>query len=198
MDKINSLEDQITKFFDDTAAVKDEITEVRKVSEIREQENKEFQEKVMDQMQHILQEVIACMWTVYKQQALVQWNKHKQSSGVPPVIGMMEQIVEDFTVFEKELIAVEQEAQASYESFADDSNAPTNMLNTSIKEKTKLKVAAEAQRKQITSEKDSIADRFEDFQTYDADLHAKRDYVMGELRHPAEGAAGGDRGPGQC
>eukprot|EP00972_Heterocapsa_arctica_P024402 3599551-Heterocapsa_arctica.AAC.1 len=70
----------------------------------------------------------------------------------------MEQIVEDLTVSEKELTTVEREVQASYESFADDSNAPTKMLNTSIEEKTKLKVAAEAQKKQITSEKkNSIA-----------------------------------------
>jgi len=191
-DKISSLEDQISKLVDDIAAAKDEIArtevEVKKVSEIREQENKEFQEEVMDQraMQQILQKAIARMRMVYKQQALVQeepqppaqWNKHKQSSGASPVIGMMEQIVEDSAASEKESMAAEQEAQASYESFVNDSNASIKALNTSIEEKTKLKAAAEAQKEQTTSEKDSTADRLEDLQTYNADLHAQCDYEM--------------------
>merc|ERR1719219_2971573 len=108
----------------------------------------------MDQraVQNILAKAIDRMRLVYKKkEALlqqdpnppVQFQAYKQNDGASPVIGLMEQIVEDSKAVEKEAMAAEQEAQKAYASFVVDSDSSIKNLNTQIDERTKAKAAAE-------------------------------------------------------
>jgi len=191
-DQISSLEDQISKLAEEIGAAQDEIArtkiEVKKASELREQENKEFQEEVTDQraMQHILAKAIDRMRMVYKKAALLQqsqeppaqWNKSKQNAGASPVIGMMEQIVEDSKADEADLMSAEQQSQVAYESFVKDSDASLDALNASIEEKTKTKAKASADKESASAQKGNNEDRLESLEEYNADMHKDCDYVM--------------------
>jgi outer membrane murein-binding lipoprotein Lpp len=191
-DQISSLEDQISKLAEEIGAAQDEIArtkiEVKKASELREQENKEFQEEVTDQraMQHILAKAIDRMRMVYKKAALLQqsqeppaqWSKSKQNTGASPVIGMMEQIVEDSKADEADLMSAEQQSQVAYESFVKDSDASLDALNASIEEKTKTKAKASADKESASAQKGNNEDRLESLEEYNADMHKDCDYVM--------------------
>merc|ERR1719225_219048 len=121
----------------------------------------------MDQraVQNILAKAIDRMRLVYKQkqEALmqedpnppVQFQPYKQSAGASPVLGLMEQIVEDSKADEKDAMAAEQDAQAAYASFVTDSEASIKQLNAQIDERTKAKAAAEAEKVETEATKES-------------------------------------------
>merc|ERR1719225_1276962 len=127
----------------------------------------------MDQraVQNILAKAIDRMRLVYKkkEEALVQedpnppvqFQPYKQSAGASPVIGLMEQIVEDSKAVEKDAMAAEQEAQKAYASFVVDSDSSIKDLNAKIDEQTKAKAAAEVEKEETEASKDNTETELE-------------------------------------
>jgi len=189
--KISSLEDTIAKCEESIEEAKKEIkrmeVELKKVSEIRKEENGNFQEEAMDQraVQNILVKAIKRMRLVYeKKEALiqqdppVQFQPYKQNAGASPVIGLMEQIVEDSKAVEKDATTAEQEAQKAYASFVVDSESSIKDLNTQIDERTKAKAAAEAEKAETEASKDNTETELEGLAEAAADLHKECDFVL--------------------
>jgi len=191
--KISSLEDTIAKCKESIEEAKKEIkrmeVELKKASEIRKEENGNFQEEVMDQraVQNILAKAIDRMRLVYKKkEALmqqdpnppVQFQPYKQNAGASPVIGLMEQIVEDSKAVEKDTMAAEQEAQKAYASFVVDSDSSIKDLNAQIDERTKAKAAAEVEKEETEASKDNTETELDGLAQAAADLHKECDFVL--------------------
>merc|ERR1719281_878630 len=135
IDKLTKL---IKKLGEEIAAANKEIAEtetaILKASQVREGENAEFQTVVADQRdtQDILAKALGKLKAFYKkakggafaqQTPPVKFNSYKTNAGASPVIGMIEQIIEDSKALETEAIEGETTAQATYEKFVAESNA---------------------------------------------------------------------------
>merc|ERR1719311_1570868 len=154
---MDMLTKQIKQLEEEIAALKKQVAEtevaIKKASEAREAENAEFQTTVADQRatQAILAKALKKLEDFYKKAAAallqqtppVQFNSYKKNAGAGPVMGMIEQIVEDSKKLEEEAVAAEKQAQSDYEDFVKDSNALISDLTTSIEEKTKAVAAAD-------------------------------------------------------
>jgi len=137
---IETSTEAIATLTEEIAAANSQIAEtetaILKASQVREGENAEFQTVVADQRatQDILTKALGKLKAFYKkakggalmqkasQEPPVKFNAYKKNSGASPVIGMIEQIIEDSKALEAEAVAGEKEAQATYETFVKDSN----------------------------------------------------------------------------
>merc|ERR1719217_1658062 len=144
-------------------------TAILKASQVREGENAEFQTTVADQRatQDILSKALGKLKEFYKgakggafaqkssQEPPVKFNSYKKNAGASPVIGMIEQIVEESKALESEAVAGETEAQSTYEKFVKDSNDLIKQLSDSVASKTKAKSTAAQDSEQAKSDLDS-------------------------------------------
>merc|ERR1719207_335033 len=155
MDQLNKDIKGLTKEIEEAKKqIADTEIAIKKASEQREEENAEFQTVVADQRatQTILKKAVKKLESFYKKAAaaaLVQQTPPggglapvKKNAGAGPVMGMIEDIIEDSKELEAEAIAAEKQAQADYEKFVKDSNALIADLSTSVEEKTKGVAAA--------------------------------------------------------
>merc|ERR1719160_899619 len=167
-------------------------TAILKASQVREGENAEFQTVVADQRatQDILNKALGKLKEFYKgakggallqnarQEPPVKFNSYKKNAGASPVIGMIEQIIEDSKALESEAVAGETEAQASYEKFVKDSNAVIKGLSESVASKTKASATAKQDTEQAKSDLDSTVGELESLALVAQDLHGECDWVM--------------------
>merc|ERR1719326_1812077 len=170
---IAKLTKLIKKLTEEIADANNQIAEtetaILKASQAREGENSEFQTVVADQRatQDILTKALGKLKAFYKnakggallqkasQEPPVKFNSYKKNSGASPVIGMIEQIIEDSKALESEAVAGETEAQATYEQFVKDSNDLIAKLTESVSMKTKAKATANMDSAQATSDLES-------------------------------------------
>merc|ERR1719311_422494 len=145
---MDMLTKQIKQLEEEIAALKKQVAEteiaIKKASETREAENAEFQTTVADQRatQAILAKALKKLKSFYDKAAAallqqtppVQFNSYKKNAGAGPVMGMIEQIVEDSKKLESEAVAAEKQAQSDYEGFVKDSNSLIADLTTSVEE----------------------------------------------------------------
>merc|ERR1719171_152564 len=129
--KIDSLISDIERLTKEIKEAGDTIAdteiEIKKASEAREKENAEFQTTVADQRatQTILKKALAKLESFYKKKALLQeaqtppvhFQPMKKNAGSSPVMGMIEQIIEESVAVEQEAMQSETQAQADYEKF---------------------------------------------------------------------------------
>merc|ERR1719261_598661 len=167
-------------------------TAILKASQVREGENAEFQTVVADQRatQDILNKALGKLKEFYKsakggallqrasQEPPVKFNSYKKNAGASPVIGMIEQIIEDSKALESEAVAGETSAQASYEKFVKDSNDVIKQLSDSVASKTKAKSTAAQDSEQAKSDLDSKNGELESLALVAQDLHGECDWVM--------------------
>jgi len=162
---------------------------ITKASQVREGENSEFQKVVADQRatQAILQKALDKLQEFYKkalflqkakQEPPVKFNSYKKNAGASPVIGLIEQIVEDSKALEKEAVAGEAEAQASYELFVKDSNESIEQLTASVSQKTEAKANAKMDSEQAKGDLESTEGELEALALYEGDLHQDCDFVL--------------------
>merc|ERR1740129_2297282 len=175
------------------AAAKEEIgsteVQVKKASEVRKEENRNFQEEVTDQraMQNILKKAAARMRMVYKkQEALAQqdpelpvkFQPYKQNAGATGVVNMLEAIIKDSEALEAEAVASEQESQKAYEVMVSDSNAAIKSFKASIEEKTDIKAGSEVDKEESEAQKRSTETSLADLGQVVSDLHVQCDFVL--------------------
>merc|ERR1719163_2056662 len=184
------------KLQEEIAAAKSQIAEtetaILKASQVREGENAEFQTTVADQRatQDILNKALGKLKAFYKkaaggalmqrasQEPPVKFNSYKTNAGASPVIGMIEQIIEDSKALESEAVAGETEAQASYEKFVADSNALIKELNEQVAAKTKASAKAKEDTAQANSDLETTIEELESPALTEEDLHGECDWVM--------------------
>merc|ERR1719316_475044 len=200
--KMDMLAKQIKQLEEEIATAKKQVADteiaIKKASEAREAENAEYQTTVADQRatQAILAKALKKLESFYAKAAAaallqqtppVQFNSYKKNAGSGPVMGMIEQIVEDSKKLETEAIAAEKQAQADYEDFVKNSNALIADLTTSIEEKTKAIAAADLEMEQAKSDHESAVTELESLASVKQDLHSECDFVLDnfEIRQKA-------------
>jgi len=167
--------------------------EVKKASQRREAENKEFQGVVADQRatQGILKKALIKLEDFYKkgigkalllqrsaQTPPVQFGDYKSSAGASPVIGLIEQILEDSAKLETEAMDSESSAQAEYEGFVKDSNELAKGLAQAITAKSDASASAKSETAQAAEDLDSTKGELESLSAYEADLHQQCDWSL--------------------
>jgi len=173
---------------DANAQIADTETAILKASQVREGENAEFQTVVADQRatQDILAKALGKLKAFYKsallqkasQEPPVKFNSYSKNAGASPVIGMIEQIIEDSKALESEAVAGETEAQAAYEKFVKDSNDLIKQLSDSVASKTKAKSTAAQDSEQAKSDLGSAVGELESLALTAQDLHGECDWVL--------------------
>merc|ERR1719281_1982989 len=194
--KIKSLTMLVEKLTGEIEAAKDRIVEAKKemkfASEDREAENAEYQQTVADQRatQVILKKALDKLAAVYKTQkrgnsALlekqtppVQFTPYKQNAGSSPVMGLIEQIIEDSKKTEAEEVKGEAAAQAGYETFIKDANAEIATLSTLINEKTKAIEGAKLETQTAKGDLEATEAELQSLAAYLADLHGQCDFIV--------------------
>jgi len=165
---------------------------IKKASQAREGENSEFQVIVADQRatQEILTKALVRLQDFYKkakggallqktaQTPPVKFNALKSNAGASPVLGMIQQIIEDSKALEAEAVAGETEAQSSYEKFVSDSNSVIKELSNSVAAKTKAKATASEDLSQAGSDLDSTNGELETLALTEGDLHGECDWTI--------------------
>jgi hypothetical protein len=200
---IDKLAKLMTKLAEEINAARSQIAEtetaIKKASQVREGENADFQTTVADQRatQAILAKALLKLNEFYKKAFLIQqkstqeppvkFGAMKSNAGASPVIGMIEQIVEDSKALENEAVAGETEAQKSYETFVKDSNDLIAELTEAASSKTKAKATARVNSETAKGDLESTVGELQGLAEYEADLHSDCDFVMKnfELRQKA-------------
>lgn len=195
--KMDELAALIKKLGDEIADAQKQIAEtqlgVKKASQTREEQNAEFQSTVSDQRatQTILTKALDRLKAFYKkaegggaafeqqgQTPPVQFNKFKKNAGASPVIGMIEQIIEDSKATESGAISTEREAQANYETFVKDSNNLVKELADSVTEKTKSIASSKTEAEDAKSDHIATVEELELLAQHKAELHGQCDFVL--------------------
>merc|ERR1719434_23740 len=124
---------------EDKAEILELRTQLKKASEAKEKENKDFQETVADQRatQKLLTAALGVLKSFYEKTAFMQRSRGGQPAGPPPppgfkkyennaasggVMGMLQGIMDDAKALEDEATRAETEQQQAYESFVKTTN----------------------------------------------------------------------------
>merc|ERR1719454_1767523 len=193
-DKIAGLTATLEKLAEEIATAKKEIADmevaIKQASETREKENAEFQEEITDQrtMQAILKKALDRMAKVYEtqgrgaglvqQEPPVKFQPYSQNAGASPMMGLLEQIIEDSKAVETDAVDGEKEAQAAYEEFVNNANASIKALNDAIQAKSDNIAEAHKEKAEAESEEKNTQERLDDLHQVNADLHAACDFVL--------------------
>jgi len=193
--KIEKLDILMVKLAKEIKKAKKQISEssdeIKKASESREAENAEFQTVVADQRatQVILKKALSRLEDFYKkgkgnklvlaeQEPPVKFNNYKKNAGASPVMGLIEQIVEDSEKLVAEATEAEYKAQAEYEKFVTDSNAIIKQLSEDVEAKTKATATAKGELAEAKGDLGNAVGELESLAEYDADLHGECDFVL--------------------
>jgi len=140
---IADLETSKTTLAEEIATLKEEIataqTEMKRASEIRLAENKEFQMTIMDQKatQEILAKALDRLKAFYAKKSLLQLKStrqpgYKKNAGSSSVMTMIEHIIEESKEEQKDTVASENAAVAAYAEFVDDNNKAIESMSKSV------------------------------------------------------------------
>jgi len=186
---IADLETSKATLADEIAALKESIataqTEMKKASEIRLAENKEFQMTVTDQKatQEILLKALDRLKAFYAKKSFLQLNSsrqpgYKKNAGSSSVMTMIDHIIEESKEEEKEAIKSENDANSAYAEFvADNSKAVEDMSLSVINKSEELAKADEAKALTEGQLRATEADLLSLLKTYQT-LHTDCDYLL--------------------
>eukprot|EP00747_Dinoflagellata_sp_TGD_P031138 gnl/TRDRNA2_/TRDRNA2_135085_c1_seq13.p1 gnl/TRDRNA2_/TRDRNA2_135085_c1~~gnl/TRDRNA2_/TRDRNA2_135085_c1_seq13.p1 ORF type:complete len:761 (-),score=273.78 gnl/TRDRNA2_/TRDRNA2_135085_c1_seq13:201-2483(-) len=198
-DKIQALSEKIETLQAEVKDLQEQIatmnTEIKKAGEARKGENLAFQEAVTDQraMQQILGKALDRMAEVYKSAGrgnFVQVHQHKQTppgggfaptsqnAGASPVLGLLEQVIEDSKKLEAEAMAGENAAQKEYLEYVANSHAAITEMQESIAVKSGAIATMEAEKTESEMLKQTTETTKADLEQTLADLHTKCDFTL--------------------
>jgi len=194
--KIEMLASSIDALKTDIATLNSEIAEshvqIKRASEDRELENKEFQGTVADQRatQQILKKALDRLKVVYgfiqiKQEpgaaspaAPAGFSEYKKNAGAGGVLGMIQNIITDAAMMEKEAIQAEQDSQSAYESFVKNSNESVGAAQKQIVNKSENKAKAESEHTQANADHAATMTDLQNLANYAAEVHKSCDFVL--------------------
>lgn len=188
--RVKDLAEEIKKDQDQISATESEI---KSAGQTREEENIQFQATVSDQRatQTILKKAVMKLKDFYHkgigkavltQKAVqtppTQFNDYKTNEGASPVIGLIEQILEESVALEETAIAAEKKAQEDYQEFVKKGNALIKDLQGSVTTKTEGIAAAREELSQVGEDHQSAESELESLQQVSVDLHAECDWTL--------------------
>jgi len=195
--KIDSLAKAMDKLSEEIAADKKAVAEteleIKKASQVREEENADFQVTIADQRatQDILLKALSKLEVFYGKKALliqdaghsaqeppVKFDTYKTNAGASPVMSLIQQIISDSKALEKEAVAGEEKSQADYETFVKDSNAVIASLTESIAGKTAASAKAEEYSSIAKGDLESTEGELASLEERKANLHGECDWVL--------------------
>lgn len=194
--KLDSLMKRLSEEIADAQAQTADAQEgIKKAGEAREGENSLFQSTVADQRatQNILAKALKRLRVFYKgekggavgggaqfvqQTPPVQFTKYAHNKGASPVIGLIQQIVEDSKKTESEAIQGETTAQADYEKFVKDSNTLIAQQSNAVTQKTKEVAAAKLATEEAKSSHDSTVEELNMLAESLAGLNGKCNWLL--------------------
>merc|ERR1719174_1690042 len=210
--KIDMLTESLSSIIDEIAKTKAALeqtkVELMSASMDRVAENKAFQDAVADQRatQALLEKVQVRLAKFYTEgsPALVQGKaqaKHKQpappvqiveykkNGGASPVITMLDNLIHDAALLEKEAITDENTAQSDYEKYVSDSNESMDAKMRSITNMVETKATTETELQDTTTSSEQAAMDLESLSAYAADLHKACDFTLKnfDIRQTARG-----------
>jgi len=197
IEDLKSTIDTLTK---DIKTKEAEIAEmqvqIKRASEDREMENKEFQQTVADQRatQQILKKALDRFKVVYgfvqtkakaKQEPGADapppppgFSTYKKNEGAGGVLSMMEGIITDAKIMETEAIKAEQDSQSAYESFVKNTNDSIASAQKAIVNMSEDKAKAEESLTQAEQDYKATMAELEQLASYAADLHKSCDFTL--------------------
>merc|ERR1719326_798183 len=197
IEDLKSTIDTLTK---DIKAKEAEVAEmqvqIKRASEDREMENKEFQQTVADQRatQAILTKALDRLKEVYgfvqtkakaKQEPGADapppppgFSTYKKNEGAGGVLSMMEGIITDAKIMETEAIKAEQDSQSAYESFVKNTNDSIASAQKAIVNMSEDKAKAEESLTQAEQDLKATMSELEQLASYAADLHKSCDFTL--------------------
>jgi len=135
-----------------TAEIEESKVDMKRASEDREIENKDFQETIADQRasQAILAKALARLEVFYAEKSFLQAKKqglateqnpgtfatYKKNENSGGVMGMIQGVIDESKALENEAIAAEQDSQTAYEQFITDSNKAITAKAKDVSSKT--------------------------------------------------------------
>merc|ERR1719242_2043543 len=182
IESLEALGEKLAEEIDEAnKQIADTQLEMKKASEGRENENVEFQTVVADQRatQTILKKALTRLEDYYvkgkgkklvlaQQEPPVKFTAYKDHAGASPVMGLIEQIMEDSKKVESEATASETQAQADYESFVKDSTALVKSLDEAVGAKTKASATAESELAESKGDHEAAVGELESLAAYEA------------------------------
>jgi hypothetical protein len=208
--KIEDLGMTIDTLAKEIENLKAEIAELgvqlKRASEDREKQNKEFQVTVADQRatQKLLAAALNVLKGFYDKAALVQksaqhgkqstgqapppgFKKYEKSSASGGVMGMMGGIIDEAKVMEAEAIKAEEDAQSAYEDFVKDTNMSVEEKSKDSVNKSESKAKAESDKVESATDHEAMMGELEQLANENADLHKSCDFTLKnfELRQSA-------------
>jgi len=178
------------------AEVAEMQVQIKRASEDREMENKEFQQTVADQRatQQILKKALDRFKVVYgfvqtkakaKQEPGADapppppgFSTYKKNEGAGGVLSMMEGIITDAKIMETEAIKAEQDSQSAYESFVKNTNDSIASAQKAIVNMSEDKAKAEESLTQAEQDYKATMAELEQLASYAADLHKSCDFTL--------------------
>jgi len=194
IDELDARIKQLTAAIDDLKAqIAEAEVQLKRAGEDREKQNLEFQKTVADQRatMKLLNGAMAALQGFYAKKKGVAFSQ--QPAGPPPpagfksyennaggggVIAMITQIVNDAKAMEAEAIHDEEDAQAAYESFVQETNDSITAKNKDIVNKSEARATAEGDKSQAESERDAAETQLEQLANEAADLHKACDFTL--------------------
>mmetsp|Transcript_71016 Transcript_71016/g.130890 ORF Transcript_71016/g.130890 Transcript_71016/m.130890 type:complete len:761 (-) Transcript_71016:64-2346(-) len=194
--KIDSLAKAMDKLSEEIAADKKAVAEteleIKKASQVREEENADFQVTIADQRatQDILLKALSKLEEFYGKALLIQSAAHSAqeppvkfqtyttNAGASPVMSLIQQIIGDSKALETEAVAGEEKSQADYETFVKDSNAVIASLTEAIASKTASSTQADEDSALAKSDLGTTEDELASLEERKANLHGECDWVM--------------------
>jgi chromosome segregation ATPase len=212
--KIANLASTIDTLKTDIATKESEVAEmnvqIKRASEDRELENREFQSTVADQRatQEILNKALARLQAFYdkKDTALLQskgkakqtpgaaapppppgFEEYSTSSGAGGVVRMLQGIIHDAKTMENEAIQAEADSQGAYESFVKNTNDSLKQAGKALVSMGEDKAKAEEDKVHAEADMKATLDDLENLAAYAAEVHKSCDFVMDnfEIRQAA-------------
>jgi hypothetical protein len=214
--KIDLLTENLASIVDEIAKTKAALeqtkVELMSASMDRVADNKAFQDVIADQRatQALLEKVQvrlakfygegagALVQAKHKQPALVQAKQpappvqiveYKKSGGASPVITMIDNLIHDAALLEKEAITDENTAQADYEAYVTDSNESMDAKIRSLTNLAETKATTETELQDTTTSSEQAASDLESLAGVAADLHKACDFTLKnfDIRQAARG-----------
>jgi len=191
------LEASIKKLTEEIAAANAQVTEtqiqMKKSSEVREQESRDFTVVIADARatQEILGKAVAKLNEFYaRKAALLQVTARRAGQAPPPgfepykkaggggVVAMIEGIIAESRHVETHAVSDNNDSQLAYEEFMKDSNKEIKMLRKQIADQTAQKSADDAD---LASVKADLVQNFKDLEALndmDQEVHTDCDFVL--------------------
>lgn len=197
--KIDELDARIKSLAAAIKDLKDQIAEaqvqLKRAGEDREKQNLEFQKTVEDQRatMKLLNQALQVLKGFYEKSAKGVALAQQEPAGPPPpagfksyannaggsgVVAMITQIINDAKAMEAEAIHDEEDAQAAYESFVQETNASIEAKNKDIVSKQEAKATAETDKSNAESDLDDTETQLMQLANENADLHKSCDFTL--------------------